>query len=76
MEFFGIQFTSKGMAITEEKLKSLIETEIPTTKSELRSHLELASFCSRALYNLARVSGKLWHLTKKLPSGIGKFRTN
>ena len=42
-----------------------MDAEIPQTKSELRSYLGSASFCGRAIYNLAGVSGKLWHLTKK-----------
>ena len=48
MEFFVIKFTCEGMATTEEMFKALMEAENPTTKSELRSYLGLASFCSRA----------------------------
>ena len=53
------------MKITEEKLRALLDAEVPQTKSELRSYLGLSSFCGRSIYNLAGVSGKLWHLTKK-----------
>jgi len=65
MEFFGINFSSKGMSITEDKMKALIDAESPKTKSELRSYLGLASFCSKSIYNLAGKALVLWRLVRK-----------
>ena len=65
MEFFGLNFSAKGMSITEDKMKALTEAQSPKTKTELRSYLGLASFVGKSIVNLAGKSGNLWKLTTK-----------
>lgn len=66
MEFFGVNFSAKGMSITEDKTRALIDAEPPKTKSELRSYLGLASFCGKSIYNLAGKSDHLWKMVRKV----------
>lgn len=64
LEFFGLQFSSNGISITESKIKALRDAERPKTQSELRSFLGLANYCSRSIPNLAQKSDLLWQLTR------------
>jgi hypothetical protein len=60
-----LQFSKDGKAITDSKVKALQEAQSPKSKSELRSFLGLATYCSRAIPKLADKSACLWSLTKK-----------
>ena len=53
LEFFGMEFSNKGISISEYKLKALIEAEPPSTPSEVVSFLGLAFFCERFIEKLA-----------------------
>ena len=64
MDFYGLRFSDKGIALTEHKIKALKEAKTPKTASELRSFLGLATYCSRSTPNLASISDKLWKLTR------------
>jgi len=64
IDFYGLKFSDKGIALTEHKIKALKEATPPKTASELRSFLGLASYCSRYIPNLATISDKLWKLTR------------
>jgi hypothetical protein len=57
LEFIGVNFSAKGLSITEDKIKALTEAEAPKSKSELRSYLGLAAFCGKSIVNLAGRSG-------------------
>ena len=64
VDFYGLKFSDKGIALTEHKIKALKEATTPKTASELRSFLGLATYCSRYIPNLASISDKLWKLTR------------
>jgi len=64
LDFYGLRFSDKGIALTDHKIKALKEASPPKTASELRSFLGLASYCSRYIPNLATISDKLWKLTR------------
>jgi hypothetical protein len=65
LNFMGITLTSKGIKITDEKVKAITEAKRPETKSELRSWLGLAQFCAKFVRNFAAVTSPLWDLTKE-----------
>ena len=64
MDFYGLNFSQKGISITEQKIKALKEALSPKTASELRSFLGLASLCSRSIENFTTLSESLWKLTR------------
>jgi transposase InsO family protein len=65
LQFFGLQFSCDGIAVTEAKVKALREAKSPQTKAELRSFLGLATYCSRYIQKLADKASILWDLCKK-----------
>ena len=71
IEFFGLKFTTEGIALTDEKIRALKEASLPKTQSELRSFLGLASYCSRSIPNFASISHLLWRMTRKKIDAFG-----
>ncbi|XP_070569391.1 uncharacterized protein [Ptychodera flava] len=65
MIFMGHLMTAQGMKLTDEKVKAIVKARTPTDKSELRSFLGLAQFCSRYVDKFATVTSPLWDLTRK-----------
>jgi len=71
--FFGLRITDKGIGISDEKLKSLLEAPPPKSPGETMSYLGLAIFCERFIRNLATIVDPLRQLTKpKTPWVWGK----
>jgi hypothetical protein len=68
MDFFGIHISAEGISITAEKHAALRDAAPPTTASELRSLLGLASYCSRFIPDLSTIVEPLRELTKH---GVG-----
>jgi hypothetical protein len=64
LEFFGLQFSDKGISMTNSKIRALKEAKPPKNQSELRSFLGLATYCSRAIPKFAERSEKLWNLVR------------
>ncbi|XP_062556782.1 uncharacterized protein K02A2.6-like [Armigeres subalbatus] len=63
IRFIGHHLDADGFHIDEEKIKSVRCFREPTTLSELRSFLGLASFLSPYLQNFANTASPLWAAT-------------
>ncbi|XP_058817323.1 uncharacterized protein LOC131680626 [Topomyia yanbarensis] len=63
IKFLGHELDAEGFHIDHEKIKSVRTFREPTTLSELRSFLGLASFLSPYLENFAKISNPLWATT-------------
>jgi hypothetical protein len=62
--FFGLKFSSEGVALKEEKIKALKEFKTPNNAAELTSFLGLAVYASRWIPDLATKSEPLRKLTR------------
>lgn len=58
--FLGHELSAKGFNIEQSKISSIQKFRQPSTASELRSFLGLASFVSPYIKNFAGMSGPLW----------------
>ena len=56
LDFFGYHFSVDGISIKEKRHAALLEAEVPTTASELRSFLGLAQYCERSTPCLAETT--------------------
>ena len=65
LKFFGFNFSSKGISIDEKKQDALINSKPPTTPTEVRSFLGLASYCSKSIPNYSDLARPLRELTKQ-----------
>lgn len=65
IKFLGHQLDADGFHIDEEKVRSVRSFREPTTISELRSFLGLASYISPYVRNFADLSRPLWEVTTK-----------
>ncbi len=66
--FFGLRITDKGIGISNEKLKALLEAPPPKSPGETLSYIGLATFCERFIRNLATIVDPLRQLTRpKVP---------
>lgn len=63
LKFLGHELDAEGFHIDEEKIQSVRRFREPSTLSELRSFLGLASFLSPYLEDFARLSSPLWAVT-------------
>jgi len=64
MEFFGLRISDKGISISEDKLKALLEAPAPKSSGEVLSFLGLVIFCERFITNLATIVEPMRRLTK------------
>ena len=64
MTFMGETLTSQGLKVSDSKVRAILGAPRPTNKSELRSFLGLAQFCSKFIPRFATVTSPLWDLTK------------
>lgn len=60
IDFLGHELSEKGFNIEASKVKDIQKFRHPTTSSELRSFLGLASFVSSYIKNSAKISAPLW----------------
>lgn len=60
VRFLGHELDEDGFHVDEEKIKDIRKFRQPTTVSELRSFLGLASFLSAYIKNFADISSPLW----------------
>lgn len=58
--FLGFELDARGFHIEESKVKHIRQFRQPTTSSELRSFLGLATFVSPFIKNYADITGPLW----------------
>ncbi|XP_053698986.1 uncharacterized protein LOC128745955 [Sabethes cyaneus] len=65
IKFLGHQLDGDGFHVVEEKIKSVRNFREPTTISELRSFLGLASYVSSYVGNFAEISRPLWEIVTK-----------
>ena len=61
----GFKITDKGLFKTDEKLKAIKESKAPTNVSKVRSFLDLVTFCSKFVSNLATMAAPILQLTRK-----------
>ncbi|XP_069502300.1 uncharacterized protein [Ambystoma mexicanum] len=62
--FFGHIFSAKGMTPDPEKVSALTDAEPPSSTSDLRSFLRIASYCTQHIKDFASISEPLRALTK------------
>ena len=65
IQFMGLIVNKHGIGPTEEKVKAIKETKEPSSISELKSFLGLASFCSRFIPDFATIVEPLRKLTRQ-----------
>lgn len=66
ISFLGHELSSKGFNIEASKVKDIQNFRHPTTSSELRSFLGLASFISPYIKDFAEISSPLWSVATAL----------
>ncbi|CAF1082211.1 unnamed protein product [Brachionus calyciflorus] len=64
VEFFGVEFSSQGIRMTEDKTKALKEASVPTSPGEVQSLLGLSTYCSRFIQNHAEITDPLRKLIR------------
>ncbi|XP_062538803.1 uncharacterized protein K02A2.6-like [Armigeres subalbatus] len=65
IQFLGHEIDEHGFHVEQSKIDSILRFRPPTTASELRSFLGLASFISSHIQGFADISRPLWTLTSK-----------
>ena len=65
LTFFGFVFSSQGIAPDPRKVEAIKAATPPTTTSEVRSFLGMATYCAKFIHNFSDVSQPLRDLTKK-----------
>ncbi len=65
IQFMGLIINKHGIGPTEEKAKAIKGAKEPSTISELKSFLGLASFCSRFIPDFATIAEPLRKLTRQ-----------
>ena len=63
--FIGHVLSDKGVSITEERSKALMEARRPESVSEVRSFMGLVNFCGHFINDLASIAEPLTRLTRK-----------
>ncbi|XP_062542479.1 uncharacterized protein K02A2.6-like [Armigeres subalbatus] len=74
--FLGHEVSEKGFNIDASKVKDIQTFRHPTTCSELRSFLGLASFVSPHIKNFAEISAPLWSVSTALKWSWGDEQQN
>ena len=64
IDFFGVNFSSKGISPSASRVKSFQEAKSPTSASEVRSLLAIANYSARFIKDFAKVVAPLRELTK------------
>ena len=63
--FYGHVFSRNGISPCPKKIEAIKSLKPPTNVSELRSYLEMVTYCGRFINDLATVTAPLRKLTKK-----------
>ena len=63
--YLCFKITDRGLFKTDEKIKTIIESQAPTNVSEVRSFLVLVIFYSEFVPNLATIAAPIYQLTRK-----------
>lgn len=72
MTFLGYLISSKGVAMSDDRVKAVLDIEQPGNINELRGFLGLSNACSKVIPNLAALTGPLRQLLKKTNNGNGR----
>ena len=65
MEYLGnVLVTDKGLQVSDDKVKAIVQAPRPKDQSELRSFLGLGQYCARFIPSFAIIASPLWDLTK------------
>ena len=65
IDFFGHVLTGDGVGVQPEKVKTVKIWPIPCNLAELRSFVELCSYCRRFITGFASIAASLHALTRK-----------
>ncbi|XP_062557035.1 uncharacterized protein K02A2.6-like [Armigeres subalbatus] len=76
VSFLGHEMSEDGFNIEASKVKDIQRFRHPSTSSELRSFLGLASFISPYIKNFAEISSPLWSVSTALKWSWGKEQEN
>ena len=63
LTYMGHVLTSRGLQVSNEKVKAIVNAPPPKDRSEVRSFLGLAQFCAKFIPNFASITSPLWDLT-------------
>ena len=64
MEYLGNVLTDKGLQVSDDNVKAIVQALRPKDQSELRSFLGLVQYCARFIPSFAIIASPLWDLTK------------
>ncbi|XP_062558173.1 uncharacterized protein K02A2.6-like [Armigeres subalbatus] len=76
LSFLGHEVSEEGFNIEASKVKDIRSFRHPTTSSELRSFLGLASFVSPYIKNFAEITAPLWSVSTALKWSWGDEQKN
>ena len=65
LEFFGFVFSRKGISPDPRKVKTIQEAKPPSSTTEVRSFIGMATYCAKFIPNFSDITKLLRELTKK-----------
>ena len=65
LSFFGYVFSGQGISADPDKVKEIVNLEVPSNPSEVRSLLGMTNYCSRFIPSYATITQPLRELTQK-----------
>ena len=60
LTYMGHVFTSRGLQVSDEKVKAVVNAPLPKDRSEVRSFLGLAQFCAKFCVYHKSIVGSNW----------------
>lgn len=65
LPFFGFVYSQEGVSLDPTKVKAIQKAQTPSSASDVRSFLGMATFCAKFIPNFSDVTKPLRELTKK-----------
>ena len=65
IKYLGFILTSNGLLLNPEKVKAIVELDVPTSKRKLRGYIGMVQFFRRFIPNLATIIAPLTAMTSK-----------
>ena len=63
MEYLENVLTDKGLQVSDDKVKAIVQASRPKDQSELRSFIGLVQYCARFIPSFVIIASPLWDLT-------------
>ena len=65
VKFYGLILSDKGCSVDPDKVRAVLATSHPETKSDVKSFLGLTNYCSRFIPGYATITEPLRKLTRQ-----------